>query len=114
MAAEHPETPALDAWYETHPWRDRADHTRVSLWFPHEAPMVNLEVIELGWDKPPILHDPANPTAHVKLGTTIDIGGYLSEMEAYFAAVVDALRGARWQADRIAAYMAAEAKDGES
>lgn len=55
-------------------------------------------------------------TCHVHLGTTIDVGGYLSEMEAYFAAVVEALRLTRWQADYLTREQAAEVgevSDGE-
>ncbi len=51
---------------------------------------------------------------NVRLGSSFDIGGYLSEMEAYFAAVVETLRVARWQADSIARRMAEEAASDEA
>jgi hypothetical protein len=103
-----PTTPALDAWYESHPYRDRTDHPRTHLWFPHDAPSASLQVMERGCNRPAILHDPAKPMVNVNLGGCLQVGGYLSEMEAYFAAVMDALRFARWQADEIAARMAEE------
>jgi hypothetical protein len=46
----------------------------------------------------------------LKLGGSINIGGYLDEIERYVEAARDALRLARWQADTIAARMAAEAE----
>lgn len=109
--AEPPELPALEAWHDNHRGNDRP---RTSLWFPEEAPYVLLDTVNVGGFHDPVerLPDPDKPTAHVHLGSKIDIGGYLHEMEAYFAAVMDALRYARWQADMLAADQA-EDKSGE-
>lgn len=103
-----PDTPALNAWDEAHPYGQQHDRPKTSLWFPVEPPTVNLNTVNRGTFHDPVevLTDPERPTCHVHLGTTIDIGGYLADMEAYFAAVVDALRLARWQADTIAAAQA--------
>lgn len=103
-----PDTPALNAWYETHPGRRSGESTRVRLWFPHVAPHVTVHTIDRGCQQSPVLEDPAKPTVDVHLGSTISIGGYLHEIEAYFAAVTDALRVARWQADTLAAQQAQE------
>lgn len=98
-------TPALDAWSETHPYDFGSDRPKTSLWFPHEAPYVTLDTITMGGFHDPVERfpaaDPKRITCHVHLGPTIDIGGYLYEMEAYFAAVTDALRTARRQADLL-------------
>lgn len=105
-----PETPALEAWYDTHPSSGPGDSPKTSLWFPQEPPWVNLDTVNVGGfhDVVERLPDPERVTCHVHLGSKIDIGGYLSEMEAYFAAVVEALRVARWQADNLAPRTAAE------
>lgn len=105
-----PAIPALEAWHEAHPYGLSNDRPRTSLWFPQDAPYVNLDTVNRGTCHEPKerLPDPERPTCRVHLGSTIDIGGYLSDMEAYFAAVLDAIRLARWQADTITREMAAE------
>lgn len=105
-----PDCPALEAWHQAHPYGQSNDRPRTSLWFPAEAPYAILDTVNRGTCHEPQerLPDPERPTCRVHLGTTIDIGGYLSDMEAYFAAVLDAIRLARWQADTIAREMVAE------
>ena len=106
-----PATPALDAWYEAHRGQTR-DRASVELWWPTEAPSVYVDTIERGCHLPAVLPDPERPTCHVRLGgSAVSVGGYLSDMEAYFAAVVEAIKVARWQADTITARMAAESED---
>lgn len=112
---DFPATPALDAWHESHPYGLSNDRPRTSLWFPQDAPYVNLDTVNRGTYHDPKERladpDPGRVTCRVHLGSTIDIGGYLSDMEAYFAAALDAIRIARWQADTIAHEMAEEAKE---
>jgi len=104
--------PALEAWHEAHPYDRGSDSPTTRLWFPHEPPSVLLDTYTADhWHGPDRLRDPKRPTCHVRLGSTIQVGGYLADMEAYFAAVLDALRYARWQADCIAAEMAAESEE---
>lgn len=105
---EAPETPALDAWYEAH--KNEKDRPSTRLWFPGEAPYAILQTISRSHAHADVLSDPDKPCVDVHLGGHIQIGGYLSEMEAYFAAVVEAIQVARWQADEIAERMKAEAE----
>jgi hypothetical protein len=107
-----PDTAALDAWYEKH--HNQRDRPTTLLWFPGEAPYAVLQTFSRGPECTQVLADPDKPMVDVHLGGHIQIGGYLSDMEAYFAAVVDAIRIARWQADRIVREMAAEADRTES
>lgn len=105
-----PDTPALDAWYEAHPFGSGSDSPRTSLWFPHDLPWVRLDTVNVGGFHDPVetLPDPERVTCHVHLGSTIDIGGYLSDMEAYFAAVVEAIGQARKYADKLTARQAVD------
>lgn len=105
-----PDVPALNAWHEAHPYRSGADSPDVRLWMPHEAPYAILQTIDLGCQREPILRDPTRPMVSLKLGGSVNIGGYLDEIERYVEAARDSLRLARWQADTIAARMAAEAE----
>lgn len=106
LAPDPPETPALDAWHETHDGWQTTDNPKTHLWFPHEGPNAVLDTIDRGCNRLPVLADPDKPTVHVNLGSHVSVGGYLHEMEVYFAAVMDVLRFARWQAETFAANQA--------
>jgi len=110
------DVPALSAWAAAHPYGRSTDQPKTSLWFPQETPYVLLDTVNRGTFHDPHEHlaDPERPTCHVRLGTSIDIGGYLSDMELYFAAVVESIRAARQYADTIAREMAEEAKEGDA
>lgn len=105
-----PPTPALDAWYEDRFHKGGSDRPRTHLWFPKEAPYTVLQTATRAADMQDYLLDPDKPLCDVHLGGGVQVGGYLSEMEAYFTAVIESLRVARWQADAIARRMAEEAE----
>jgi hypothetical protein len=88
--------PALEAWHEAHPYGQSYDTPHTRLWFPHEAPYASLHTVNTG-----TFH--GKPMVDLHLGSKIQVGGYLDEIEAYIDAARDALRIARAQADGIAA-----------
>jgi hypothetical protein len=99
-----PDTPALDAWWERHV-NGGSDHPTVRVWRPDEVPYTILQttIVGEGANRREVPSPAGDPTAHVHLGTLVEFGGPLARLEAYFAAVVDSIRVARWHADTLAA-----------